>query len=111
MPFAVPECDDEEINEVIGVIRSGWLTTASRCSQFESHFAKFVGAKHAIAVYSATAALHLGLEALGIGKSDRVLVPICTFAATAAVVRYLRAAPVFVDCDSETFYFRITQIG
>ena len=61
---------DDEINEVADVIRSGWLTTGSRCAQFEKDLAGFVGAKHALAVNSATAALHLGLEALGIKAGD-----------------------------------------
>ena len=82
VPFAMPDCGIEEINEVIAVIKSGWLTTASRCARFEEDFAKFVGAKHALAVNSATAALHLGLEALGIGEGDKVLVPTFTFTAT-----------------------------
>ena len=103
VPFAVPECGNDEINEVVDVIRSGWLTTASKCAQFENDFAKFVGSKHALAVNSATAALHLGLEALGIVAGDKVVVPTMTFTASAEVVRYLNADPIFVDCDSDTF--------
>jgi len=110
VPFAIPECGDEEIREVADVIRSGWLTTASRCARLEQDFAAFVGVKHALAVNSATAALHLGLEALGIGEGDRVLVPTLTFTATAEIVRYLRADPVFVDCDPETFCITRDQI-
>jgi len=103
IPFAIPECDDVEINEVISVIKSGWLTTASKCAQFEHDFAEFVGSKYAFAVNSATAALHLGLEAFGIGPGDKVVVPTMTFTASAEVIRYLQADPVFVDCDRETF--------
>ena len=110
VPFALPECGNEEINEVVAVVQSGWLTTASRCDQFESGFAKFVGAKHSLAVNSATAALHLGLEALGIAEDDRVLVPTFTFAATAEVIRYLRADPLFVDCNEETFCIGVPEI-
>ena len=110
VPFAIPECDAEEIEEVTAVIKSGWLTTASRCAQFEKDFAGFVGAKHALVVNSATAALHLGLEALGIKAGDKVLAPTFTFTATAEVVRYLGADPVFVDCDRETFCINTTHI-
>lgn len=94
VPFAVPECGDEEISEVISVIKSGWLTTASRCLQFENDFAKFVGCKHALAVNSATAALHLGLKALGIVAGDKVIVPTMTFTASAEIVRYLHSDPM-----------------
>jgi len=110
VPFAFPECGDDEIQEVTDVIKSGWLTTASRCGQFEKDFAKFIGSKHALAVNSATAALHLGLESLGIGEGDQVLVPTFTFTATSEIVRYLRADPVFVDCDPDTFCINATQI-
>ena len=103
VPFAIPECGNEEIEEVVAVIKSGWLTTASRCAQFEKDFAAYVGARHALAVNSATAALHLGLEALGVHNNDMVLVPTFTFTATAEVVRYLNAHPIFVDCDPKTF--------
>ena len=103
IPFALPEIGDEEIEETIQVMKSGWLTTASRCAQFEEEFRDFVGSKHALVVNSATAALHLGLEALGVKPGDRVLVPTFTFTATAEVVRYLGADPVFVDCDTHTF--------
>lgn len=103
VPFAKPECNEKEINEVIKVIKSGWLTTASRCARFEKDFAEFIGVKHALAVNSATAALHLGLEALGISKGDRVIVPTFTFTATAEVIRYLGGDPIFVDCDPSNF--------
>ncbi len=108
--FALPECGADEIQEVTDVIKSGWLTTGSRCAQFEKDFAEFVGAKHAMAVNSATAALHLGLEALGIVAGDKVIVPTMTFTASAEVVRYLNADPIFVDCDSDTFCINTTHI-
>ncbi len=110
VPFAIPDCGEEEIQEVIQVIKSGWLTTASRCDRFEKDFAKFVGSENALAVNSATAALHLGLEALGIREGDIVIVPSFTFTATAEVVRYLNADPLFVDCDAETFCVTAEQI-
>ena len=110
VPFAFPECGDDEIQEVTDVIKSGWITTASRCGQFEKYFAKFIGSKHALAVNSATAALHLGLESLGIGEGDQILVPTFTFTATAEIVRYLRADPVFVDCDPDTFCIDLKRL-
>lgn len=110
VPFALPELGQAEISEITAVIHSGWLTTASRCGQFEKDFAEYIGAKHALAVNSATAALHLGLEALGIGAGDKVLVPTFTFTATAEVVRYLDADPTFVDCDPESFCISVDEL-
>ena len=93
---------EEEIAEVTEVLRSGWLTTGPKTKQFEADFAAYVGAKHAIALNSCTAALHLALEAIGLQRGDLVLVPTMTFAATAEVVRYFDAIPVFVDCEPVT---------
>ena len=110
IPFALPSIGGAEIDEVVDSLRSGWLTTGPKVKQFEEDFAEYIGTIHAIAVNSATAALHLGLEALGIGKGDKILVPTYTFTATAEVVRYLGADPVFVDCDRETFCITEDQI-
>lgn len=103
LPFALPDTGEEELVEVAEVIRSGWITTGPRTRQFESEFAAFVGAKHAIAVNSCTAALHLALEAVGLEAGDEVVTSPYTFAATAEVVRYFGARPVFVDVDPRTF--------
>ncbi len=102
VPFFRPSIGDAEIDAVVECMRSGWLTTGPRTKEFEGAFAEFVGAKHAIAVNSCTAALHLALEAIGVQRGDFVLVPTMTFAATAEVVRYFDAIPVFVDCDPST---------
>src|SRR5438876_2007772 len=99
VPFFCPDVGEQEIAEVVATLRSGWLTTGPRTRRFEEGFAAAVGASHAIAVSSCTAALHLALEALGLKPGQAVLVPTMTFAATAAVVRYLRAVPTVVDCD------------
>ncbi len=104
IPFFRPAIGDEEIAEVVATLRSGWLTSGPRVAQFEADFAAAVGARHALAVNSCTAALHLALEALGIGPGDGVLVPTMTFAATAEVVRYLGAAPILVDCEPDTLH-------
>ena len=99
LPVAVPDVDETEIAEVTSVLRSGWLTSGPKVTQFESEFAARVGAKHAVAVNSCTAAMHLALEAIGLQEGDEVIGPTYTFAATAEVVRYFGARPVLVDVD------------
>lgn len=103
VPFFRPELSEAEIAEVVAVLRSGWLTTGPRVKRFEEDLAAFVGALHAVAVNSCTAALHLAIEALGLRQGQSVLVPTMTFAATAEIVRYAGAVPVLVDCDPVTF--------
>lgn len=112
VPFAKPYIGQEEIEEVIDVLKSGWLTTGSRCKQFEADFTAFLGGGiDAIAVNSCTAGLHLALEAIGIGEGDEVIVPVHTFTATAEVVRYLGAHPVFVDVEPETLCMDPVKFG
>jgi perosamine synthetase len=84
------------------VLDSGWLTTGPRSKEFERQFAAFVGSAHAVSLNSATAALHLALDAVGVTRGDEVIVPTWTFAATAEVVTYLGARPVLVDVERET---------
>lgn len=84
------------------VIESGWLTTAGKCMEFEKRFAEKVGGKYACAVNSATAALHLACEAVGVGPGDKVFVPTMTFTASAEVIRYMGADPVFLDVEYGT---------
>lgn len=110
LPFFKPLLSDAEINEVVETLRSGWLTTGPRTKRFEEEFADFVGAKYAIAVNSATAALHLGLDAVGVKAGDEVLVPTYTFAATAEVVNYFGAIPVLVDCEPGQFNLDVEQL-
>ncbi len=103
LPFALPDIGEEEIAAVVSCLRSGWITTGPISKQFERAFADYlVEGGETIAVNSATAGLHLALEALGIGPGDEVIVPTLTFTATAEVVRYLGAQPVFVDIDPST---------
>ena len=98
LPFHLPDVGEAEIHSVEQILRSGWLTTGPKVKEFERQFAAFVGARHAIAVNSCTAALHLALDAIGLKEGDEVLVPTLTFAATAEVVFYFHARPVLVDC-------------
>lgn len=111
LPFALPDIGDEEIAEVIDCLRSGWITTGPKTRQFEQEFAAYLGAGvEATSVNSATAGLHLALEAIGIGPGDEVIVPTLTFTATAEVVRYLGAHPVFVDVDPVTLNLDIAAV-
>jgi perosamine synthetase len=103
IPFHVPQIDEEEIRSVVETLRSGWLTTGLKTKQFEEDFARYLGAKHAVAVNSCTAALHLALDAVGIKEGDEVIVPTMTFTASAEVVLYFKARPVLVDCVAGTF--------
>jgi perosamine synthetase len=102
LPFARPSITGREKQAVLDVLDSGWLTTGPRAKHFEERFAAAVGTHHAVALNSATAALHLALEALGVGPDDEVIVPTWTFAASAEVVVYLGARPVLVDVDRRT---------
>ena len=110
LPFHVPEIGDEEIQLVVETLRSGWLTTGLKAKQFEDEFAQLIGTRHAVALNSCTAALHLALEAIGVTEGDEILVPTMTFAATAEVVHYCRAKPVLVDCRSDTLNIDVDQI-
>ncbi len=107
VPFFRPSISEAEIAEVVACLRSGWLTTGPRTKQFETAFAGQVGGKHALALNSCTAALHLAVEALGLGPGQAVLVPTMTFAATAEVLRYQGAAPLLVDCDPVTLHLNL----
>jgi dTDP-4-amino-4,6-dideoxygalactose transaminase len=102
LPFALPDCDGSELQQVQEVIQGGWITTGPKTHQFEAEFAASVGAAHAVAVNSCTAALHLALEAIGLRPGDEVITTPYTFAATAEVIRYFDARPVLVDVDAGT---------
>jgi perosamine synthetase len=102
LPFAQPDIDDSELAEVKEALLSGWVTTGPKTKQFESEFAEYIGVEHAIAVNSCTAAMHLALDAIGLEEGDQVITSPYTFAATAEVVRYFKAEPVFVDIDPLT---------
>jgi dTDP-4-amino-4,6-dideoxygalactose transaminase len=102
IPFSRPSIGTEEEQAVLAVLRSGWLTTGEVAAAFEQEFARAVGSRHALALNSATAGLHLALESLGVGPGSVVITTPYTFAATAEVIRYLGADPLFVDIDPAT---------
>lgn len=111
IPFAIPDIGDEEIEEVIDSLKSGWITTGPKAKKFEEDFSDFLGCGvSSVSVNSATSGLHLGLEALGVGPGDEVLLPTYTFTSTAEVVRYLGATPIFVDSDPKTFNISLKDL-
>ncbi len=103
VPFYRPSVTQAEINEVVETLRSGWLTTGPKTKRFEQEFAQYLAQKHAVALNSCTAALHMALEAIGLQAGDMAVVPTMTFAATAEVVRYFNATPLLVDCRESDF--------
>ena len=112
LPFALPDIGEDEIAEVVDTLRSGWVTTGPKAKRFEGDFSAFLGdpSLHSLAVNSATAGLHLTLEALGIGPGDEVITTTHTFTATAEVVRYLGADVVLVDIDPHTLCIDIDAV-
>lgn len=103
LPFALPDVGEAEIQAMAAAVRSGWLSSGPKVKEFESAFSDVMGdGIEAVSLNSATAGLHLALEALGVGPGDEVLVPTWTFTATAEVVRLLGATPVLVDVDRHT---------
>lgn len=102
IPFFKPQINDDTIQAVSEVLRSGWLTTGTKTREFEEKFADYVGAKDAVFLNSGTAALHLSLSAIGLRSGDEVITTPFTFAATAEVIEYFNARPIFVDIRDDT---------
>ncbi len=100
--FGSPRIEEDEIQEVVATLRSGWIGTGPRVGQFEAAFRDYVGARHAMALHSCTAALHLSMIAIGVGPGDEVITAPLTFAATANSILHTGAHPVFVDVERET---------
>ncbi len=100
--FGSPMIDEAEIAEVVATLRSGWIGTGPRVAQFEARFREYVGAQHAVALNSCTAALHLSLVVSGVGPGDEVITTPMTFCATANAILHTGARPVFVDVDRAT---------
>ena len=110
LPYGRQWLDDEDINAVVTVLKSDWLTTGPKAAEFERSFAETVGAKEAVAVCNGTAALHAAMYALGIGPGDEVIVPPMTFAASANCILYQRGSPVFADVDEKTLLIDPNQV-
>jgi len=110
LPYGHQWVDEADIETVVQVLRSAWLTTGPKITEFEKTFAKFVGARYAIAVSNGTAALHAAMYAIGIKPGDEVIVPAMTFAATANCVVFQGGSPVFVDVDAETLLIDPDQV-
>ena len=102
LPFALPDIAEEEIQEVIDTLKSGWISSGPKAEIFEKDFKNYVDSKYAFAVTSATAGMHLALEAVGIEYGDYVITTSYTFTATAEVIRYFGAHPLFCDIDEKT---------
>jgi perosamine synthetase len=102
IPYGRQKIDDADVAAVIEVLRSDWLTTGPKVGEFEHDFAAYVGAKHAVAVSSGTAALHAAMYTLGIGPGDEVIVSAMTFAASANCIVFQGGLPVFADVDPDT---------
>jgi dTDP-4-amino-4,6-dideoxygalactose transaminase len=110
LPFHRASIDDAEIQAVLEVLKSGWLTSGPRVKEFEAAFAGYVGAAHALAVNSCTSALHLALAVNGIGEGDEIIIPTMTFASTGETVLYQKARPVLVDCLPDSFHVDVREI-
>ncbi len=102
LPFALPSISEEAIEEVAQVLRSGWVTSGPKTKQFEIEFAHFIGTQEAVAVNSATAGLHLALEAIGVDENSAVITSCVTFTATTEVICYFKAEPILSDVDPIT---------
>lgn len=111
LPFSRPDIGEEEIAEVVACLRSGWITTGPRVAQLEREFAAAVGARHALAFSSGTAALHTALLALDLAPGDEVVVPALTWPATANMVVACGAVPVFADIDPSTWNLDPAALG
>src|SRR3989449_10941638 len=111
IPIAKPWLDDLEAEAAARVILSGWITQGPEVAAFEREFAAYVGAKHACAVSNCTTALHLALLAVGVRPGDEVITVSHSFIATANVIAYCGATPVFIDIDPATYNIDPSQIA
>ena len=110
IPIARTSLTEDEIQSVLGPLRSGWLVQGPKVREFEEKWSAFTGARHSIAVTSCTSALHLSLAALGFGPGDEAIIPAFTWIATANVIEHLGGKVVFCDIDLNTFNLDPTQL-
>ena len=110
LPFSPPSISEDEIKEVVDTLRSDWLTTGPKTKRFEEAFRERLGSPAALALNSCTAALHLGLAALGVGKGDEVITTTMTFAASANIIEHLGGRPVLVDVEPDTLNIDPAQV-
>ncbi len=110
IPFSPPDISEEEIDEVVDTLKSGWITTGPKTKLFESEIAKLCGTKKAVCLNSATAALELILRVLGIGEGDEVIVPAYTYTASASPVCHVGAKLVLIDVDKDSFEMDYSQL-
>jgi perosamine synthetase len=110
IPLSKPSITEEEIDAVVAVLKSGWLSLGPKLEEFEKKFASYIGTKHAVAVSSGTAGLHLCVKALGIGEGDEVITTPFSFIASSNCVLYEGAKPIFVDIDENTFNIDASKI-
>ena len=102
LSFSPPSIGEEEIDEVVDSLRTGWITTGPKVKRFEEEFAAFVGSPQALAVNSGTAAMHVALATLGIGPGDAVITTPMTFCSTVHVIEQVGAKPILVDVEPDT---------
>ena len=110
LPFSKPSINEDDIQAVCSVLRSGWITTGPKCAEFEKTLAAYVGCKDAVAVTSATGGMHIALKALGIGPGDEVITPSMTWVSTTNLIALAGAKSVFVDIDPNTLMVPPSEI-
>jgi perosamine synthetase len=110
IPFHIPYITEDEITMVINTLRSGWITMGPTTVEFEEKFKEYIGAKNAVSMNSCTACLHLALRAINLQEGDEVIIPAITFAATAEVITYFKARPIFVDVEKDTCNIDVSKI-
>ena len=102
LPFSRPSITEDDVTAVADVLRSGWITTGEKCAELEGRFCEVTGCRHAVALTSATASMHLAMYALGIGPGDEVITPSLTWVSTVNMIQAHGAKPVFADVDRDT---------